>query len=53
MINKILRNGTIEIDLSMENISIDKKLEIIKHLLKGEGVIEDENRTMHDKKKVL
>ena len=40
MISRTLPNGIIEIDLSMENISIDKKIYIIKQLLKGEVIIE-------------
>ena len=41
MISRTLSNGTIEIDLSMENIPIDMKIDIIRRLLKGEVVVED------------
>lgn len=40
MISRTLPNGNVEIDLSMDNIPIDKKIDIIKLILKGEVVIE-------------
>lgn len=51
MISRILPNGNVEIDMSMENISIGKKIDIIKKMLKGEVVIENGNKSTHDKKK--
>ena len=39
MIARILPNGTTEIDLSDENISISKKIDILKRLLNNEIII--------------
>ena len=53
MISRTLPDGSVKIDMSMENIPIDKKFDIIMRLLKGEVVIENGNKVMHDKKKFL
>ena len=41
MISRTLPNGTVEIDLSMENLSIDRKINVIKRLLEGDVIIEN------------
>lgn len=41
MILKILPNGTTEIDLKDENISIARKIDILKRILNNEIIIEE------------